>query len=57
LRIIALQWKVGELKDDVYEFVLENPIEWKRMLTHIQIVAEDGEIYSFIPMLSYGRGG
>jgi hypothetical protein len=56
LRIIALQWKIEELKDEVYEFVLENPIEWKRMLTHIQVMAEDGDIYSFIPMISYGKG-
>lgn len=56
LRIIALQWEIKELKDEVYDFVLENPIEWKRTLTQIQVAAEDGDIYSFIPMISYGKG-
>jgi hypothetical protein len=55
LRIIALQWTVKELPDDVYEYVLENPILMKNTLTHIEIVAEDGEVYSFIPMISYGE--
>jgi hypothetical protein len=55
LRVIALQWEVKELPDDVYEYVLENPILWKNTLTHIQIIAEDFEIYSFIPMISYGE--
>jgi hypothetical protein len=55
LRVIALQWEVKDLPDDVYEYVLENPILWKNTLTHIQIVAEDGEIYSFIPMMAYGE--
>ena len=44
-----------ELPDDVYEYALENPILWKNTLTHIQIVAEDGEVYSFIPMIAYGE--
>jgi hypothetical protein len=56
LRVIALQWEVGDLTDDVYEYVLENPILWKNTPTHIQIVAEDAEIYSFIPMMAYGKG-
>jgi hypothetical protein len=55
LRVIALQQEVKELPDDVYEYVLENPILWKNTPTHIQIVAEDGEIYSFIPMMAYGE--
>jgi hypothetical protein len=55
LRVIVLQMEVKELHDDVYEYVLENPILWKNTLTHIQIVAEDGEIYSFIPMIAYGE--
>jgi hypothetical protein len=55
LRVIALQWEVKELPDDVYEYALENPILWKNTLTHIQIVAEDGEVYSFIPMIAYGE--
>ncbi len=55
LRLIALLWKLKELPDDVYEYVLENPIHWKNTQTHIQIVSEDGDIYSFIPMLSYGE--
>ncbi len=55
LRVIALQWEVKELPDDVYEYALENPIIWKNTLTHIQIVAEDAEVYSFIPMIAYGE--
>lgn len=55
LRIIALQWAVKELTDEVYENVLENPLLMKNTLTHLEIVAEDGEVYSFIPMISYGE--
>jgi hypothetical protein len=55
LRIIALQWSIKDLPDDVYEYVLENPILTKNTLTHMEIIAEDGEIYSFIPMISYGE--
>jgi hypothetical protein len=55
LRIIALQWNISELVDDVYDYVLENPIKIKRAITHLQIVAEDAELYSFIPMISYGQ--
>jgi len=55
LRIIALQWEIRELKDDVYEFVLDNPIQTKNILTHIEIISEDGDVYSFIPMISYGE--
>ena len=55
LRIIAYQWQVEELADEVYEFVLEKPVIIKKSMTHIQIVAEDGEIYSFIPLISYGK--
>jgi hypothetical protein len=55
LRIIALQWSIGDLPDDVYEYVLENPITTKNTLTNLEIMAEDGEIYSFIPMISYGE--
>jgi hypothetical protein len=55
LRIIALQWKVSDIPDDVYEYVLENTIKMKNTLTHLEIVAEDGEVYSFIPMISYGE--
>ncbi|UCE39265.1 MAG: hypothetical protein JSW00_08620 [Thermoplasmata archaeon] len=56
LRIIALQKKIKELPDDVYEYVLENPVILKRTPTHIQIAAEDEKVYSFIPMISYGKG-
>jgi hypothetical protein len=56
LRVMALQSKVTEIEDEVYDFVLENPILWMRSQTHIQIAVEDGKIYSFIPMISYGRG-
>lgn len=55
LRIIALQWSIKDLPDDVYEYVLENPILTKNTLTNLEIIAEDGEIYSFIPMISYGE--
>ncbi len=55
LRIIALQWSLSDLPDDVYDYVLENPILTKNMLTHIEIIGEDGKIYSFIPMISYGE--
>lgn len=55
LRIIALQWSIGDLPDEVYEYVLENPILLKNMLTHLEIIGEDGDIYSFIPMISYGE--
>jgi hypothetical protein len=55
LRIIALQLKVSDIPEDVYEYVLENPIKMKNTLTHLEIVAEDGEVYSFIPMISYGE--
>ena len=55
LRIIILQWTVAELSDEVYNQVLENPIELKNTLTHLQVVAEDGDIYSFIPIISYGK--
>jgi hypothetical protein len=55
LRIIALQWSIKDLTDDVYEYVLENPILTKNTLTHLEIIAEDGEVYSFIPMISYGE--
>lgn len=55
LRIIALQWSIKDLPDDVYEYVLENPILMKNTLTHLEVVAEDKEVYSFIPMISYGE--
>jgi hypothetical protein len=55
LRIIALQWEVGELSDEAYNFVLENPIEFKKTLTHLQVAAEDVDVYSFIPIISYGK--
>jgi hypothetical protein len=55
LRIIALQWVIKELADDVYEFVLDNPIQTKNILTHIEIISEDVDVYSFIPMISYGE--
>lgn len=55
LRIIALQWEIKELKDDVYEFVLDNPVQTKNILTHIEIISEDADVYSFIPMISYGE--
>ncbi len=55
LRIIALQWEIKELADHVYEFVLDNPIQTKNILTHIEIISEDAGVYSFIPMISYGE--
>lgn len=55
LRIIALQWEVGELRDEAYNFVLENPIVFKNTLTHLQVAAEDVDVYSFIPIISYGK--
>jgi hypothetical protein len=55
LRIIALQWTVSDIPEDVYDYVLENPIEIKNTLTHLEIVAEDNEVYSFIPLISYGE--
>ena len=55
LRIIALQWKVEELSDDAYDFVLENPIEFRNTLTYLQVAAEDVDVYSFIPIISYGK--
>jgi hypothetical protein len=55
LRIIALQWSISDLPDDVYDYVLENPTLTKNTLTHLEIIGEDGEIYSFIPLISYGE--
>jgi hypothetical protein len=55
LRIIALQWFISDLPDEVYEYVLDQPIIMKNTLTNVEIVAEDDEIYSFIPMISYGE--
>jgi hypothetical protein len=55
IRIIALQWIVSELAEDVYEYVLDEPIIVKDSMAHIQIVGEDGDIYSFIPLVSYGK--
>ena len=55
LRVIALQQQIEDLEEDVYDFVLENQISIGNALTPIQIVAEDGDIYSFIPMISYGK--
>jgi hypothetical protein len=55
LRIIALQWDIKELADEVYEFVFDNPVQTKNVLTHIEIISEDGDVYSFIPIISYGE--
>lgn len=55
LRVIALQIEIQELEDEVYYFAIDKPILLKNNLTHVQIVAEDGELYSFIPMVSYGK--
>lgn len=55
LRVIALQMEIQELEDEVYYFAIDKPIMMKNTLTHVQIVAEDGELYSFIPMVSYGK--
>jgi len=54
IRVIAFQWQVEVLEDEVYEYVLENPIIIKNSMAHIQVVAEDDDIYSFIPLISYG---
>jgi hypothetical protein len=55
LRVIALQLEIQDLNDEVYYFSIDKPILMKNTLTHVQIVAEDGKIYSFIPMMSYGK--
>ena len=55
IRILAIQWVVSELADDVYDYVLEEPLLIKDSMAHIQIVGEDGDIYSFIPLVSYGK--
>ncbi|WP_455392989.1 hypothetical protein [[Eubacterium] cellulosolvens] len=57
LRVIAFQQRIEELEDEVYDYVLENPIILRKFLSHIQIVAEDGDVYSFIPFVSYGDEG
>jgi hypothetical protein len=57
LRIIALQSSIAELPEDVYNYVLENPIIMKNCMTHLEIIAEDGDVYSFIPMLAYANEG
>jgi hypothetical protein len=56
LRIVALMWDIREIPDEAYDFVFDNPILWRRTLSHIQIVAEDDDVYSFIPIISYGKG-
>ena len=53
LRIVALQWDISELDDDVYEYVLENPLIAHNTRCHLQIAAEDGDVYSFIPIIAY----
>ena len=50
-----MQWVVSELAEDVYEYVLEEPIIVRDSMAHMQIVGEDGDIYSFIPLVSYGK--
>jgi ABC-type multidrug transport system fused ATPase/permease subunit len=55
LRVMALQLDIQDLQDDVYYFAIDKPILMKNTLTHIQITAEDGKVYSFIPMVSYGK--
>jgi hypothetical protein len=55
LRIISLQWVVRDLSDEVYDYVLYNPISTKNTLTHLEVIAEDDKVYSFIPMISYGE--
>jgi hypothetical protein len=55
LRVIALQLEINELDDEVYYFAIDKPIQLKNTLTHVQIIAEDGKVYSFIPMMSYGK--
>ena len=57
LRTILLQWEIGELDDDVYEFVLENPIVMKGSMFHLQLIAEDEGGYSFVPIVAYESGG
>ena len=51
---MALQRDIDDLDDDVYDYALDNSIEFKNCLSHIQIAAEDGDLYSFIPQISYG---
>lgn len=53
LRMIALQWQVQDLDDEVYEYVLETPVLALNTMWHLQIAAEDGDIYSFIPQVAY----
>lgn len=55
LRIISLQWVIRDLSEEAYEYVLDNPISTKNTLTHIEVIAEDGRVYSFIPIISYGE--
>jgi len=55
LRTILLQWEIGELDDEAYEFVLENPIIIKNNMFHLQLAAEDDDTYSFVPIIAYER--
>jgi len=55
LRVMALQLEIQDLPDEVYYFAIDKPILMKNTLTHVQVTAEDGKVYSFIPMVSYGK--
>ncbi len=55
LRVMALQLEIQDLQDEAYYFAIDKPILMKNTLTHVQITAEDGKVYSFIPMVSYGK--
>jgi hypothetical protein len=57
LRTIALQWKILDLDDEVYDFALEKPLIMKEQMFHLQIISEDAGAYSFIPNLSYEKEG
>jgi hypothetical protein len=57
LRTILLQWEIGDLDDDVYEYVLENPIIMQNSMFHLQLIAEDEDNYSFVPIVAYESGG
>ena len=55
LRIICLQWVIRDLSEEAYDYVLNNPISTKNTLTHLEVIAEDARVYSFIPIISYGE--
>ena len=56
IRTVALQNKIADLDEEVYDYLVEEgDISFRGGLSPVQVAAEDGPIYSFIPMVSYGR--